>query len=66
MVGNFQDETDVEIARKALTDAGIWFNTVKDTDETADWQGTTIEVKMEDLERALEVVWCWRLTRREQ
>ena len=40
MVGNFQDETDVEIARKALTDAGIWFNTVKDTDETADWQGT--------------------------
>jgi len=56
MVGNFQDEADVELAQKALTDAGIWFNAVKDTDETAEWEGTTIEVRMEDLERALEVV----------
>ncbi|HEY5328945.1 MAG TPA: hypothetical protein VIJ79_03595 [Acidobacteriaceae bacterium] len=56
MVGNFQDAADAELAEKALTDAGIWFNAVKDTDETAEWEGTTIEVKMEDLERALEVV----------
>jgi len=56
MVGNFQDEADVEIAQKALTEAGIWFNAVKDTDEGADWEGTTIEVKMDDLERALAVV----------
>jgi len=56
MVGNFQDAADAELAQKALTDASIWFNAVKDTDETAEWEGTTIEVKMEDLERALEVV----------
>src|SRR5665213_1860733 len=56
MVGNFQDAADAELAEKALTDAGIWFSAVKDTDETAEWEGTTIEVKMEDLERALEVV----------
>jgi len=56
MVGNFEDAADSEIAQKALTDAGIWFNAVKDTDETAEWQGTTIEVKMDDLERALAVV----------
>jgi hypothetical protein len=56
MVGNFQEAADAELAQKALTDAGIWFSAVKDTDEGADWEGTTIEVKMDDLERALEVV----------
>ena len=56
MVGNFEDAADSEIAQKALADAGIWFNAVKGTDETAEWQGTTIEVKMDDLERALAVV----------
>src|SRR5665213_964962 len=56
MVGNFQDAADAELAQKALTDAGIWFNAVQDTDDSAEGEGTTIEVKMEDLERALEVV----------
>ena len=54
MVGNFEEAADVEIARKALTDAGIWFDAVKD--ETVEWLGTNIMVKRDDLERALEVV----------
>jgi hypothetical protein len=56
MVGNFEDKADVEIAQKALTEAGIWFNAVNEIDEGADSGVTTIEVKMEDVERALEVV----------
>ena len=40
------------MARKALTAAGIWFE-VEEGDEE---EGTMIRTRLEDLERALEVV----------
>jgi hypothetical protein len=59
-VGEFEVDADAEVARKALTDAGIWFKAGKETQEAqggqAAFDGTVIEVRLEDLERALGVV----------
>ena len=52
VVGDFEEAADAELARKALTDAGIWFQVEKD--DGADW--TTIMARSEDLERALTAV----------
>ena len=52
IVGNFEEAADVAVARKALADAAIWFE-VDDGDEE---EGTMIRTRLEDLERALEVV----------
>lgn len=57
-VGNFELEADAEIASKALRDADIWFTAervaVDPTDSSVEC--TFIEVRFEDMERALEVV----------
>jgi hypothetical protein len=50
VVGSFQEAVDAEVAQKALTDAGIWFKA------DGDDEGTMVEVRPEDLERALEAV----------
>jgi hypothetical protein len=52
IVGNFGEAADVAVARKALADAGIWF----EVDEGDEEEGTMIRTRLEDLERALEVV----------
>jgi hypothetical protein len=52
IVGNFGEAADIAVARKALTDAGIWF----EVDEGDEEEGTMIRTRLEDLERALEVV----------
>ena len=52
IVGNFEEAGDVAVARKALTDAGIWF----EVDEGDEEEGTMIRTRLKDLERALEVV----------
>jgi hypothetical protein len=52
IVGNFEEAADIAVARKALTAAGIWFE-VEEGDEE---EGTMIRTRLEDLERALEVV----------
>lgn len=51
IVGNFEG-ADAEIVRKTLTDAGIWFQ--GEAEEGVD--GTMIEVRFEDWERALALV----------
>ena len=51
IVGSFE-AADAEVALKALTDAGIWFEAERD-DESG---GTMIMGRPEDLERALEAV----------
>jgi len=56
IVGTFDVDEDAEIARRALTDAGIWFNAWKEAEDGAEFAVTTIEVRAEDGERALEVV----------
>jgi hypothetical protein len=59
-VGDFEVEADAVVARKALADAGIWFKAEKQTEEARDGnpaaEWTSIEVKLEDLERALKIV----------
>jgi hypothetical protein len=52
IVGNFEDAADIEVVQKTLTDAGIWFK-VEEGDEE---EGTMIQTRLEDLERALGVV----------
>jgi hypothetical protein len=52
ILGNFELAADVEAAKKALTEAGIWFQA--EAEEGVD--GTMIEVRHEDFERGLEVV----------
>lgn len=49
-VGTFEDAADAELAKKALTEAGIWFE--------ADAEGgiTTVLVKPEDVDAALAAV----------
>jgi len=57
-VGNFELEEDAEVASKALRDAGIWFKAeriVVDPMEPS-MECTFMEVRFEDMERALEVV----------
>jgi hypothetical protein len=55
-VGTFDVAEDVEVVRKALTDAGVWFR-VDDGDKSdPEWGGTLVEVRVEDWDRALEVV----------
>jgi hypothetical protein len=55
-VGTFDVEADAEAARKALSDAGIWFRAEKDSDDEAGWEGTLIEVRLKDEQRALEAI----------
>ncbi len=61
-VGNFESEEDAEVASRALRDAGIWFKSERiAVDSTGRDEGpltdcTFIDVRFEDLERALEVV----------
>jgi hypothetical protein len=61
-VGEFVAYDDVELVRKALTDAGIKFEATKESVEEYMEPGqaavdvTTVQVRVEDLERALEVV----------
>jgi hypothetical protein len=52
IVGDFELAADAEIAKKALTDAGIWFQAEQDEGVV----GTMIEVRYADFERAMEVV----------
>jgi len=54
VMGSFDVDADADMARKALTEAGIWFQAEKENLE--DWTGTTIAVRMEDLDRALAAV----------
>ena len=51
IVGNFE-AADAELAQKALTEADVWFQA--EQEEGVD--GTMIEVRQEDWERAMEVV----------
>ena len=51
-VGSFDVKADTEIARNALTEAAIWFT----TGEVDDDDVTTIQVRAEDLDRALAAV----------
>ena len=53
-VGEFEDVADVRAAADVLTDAGVWFREVTHPNE--DWQRTSIEVKAEDGDRALEAL----------
>jgi hypothetical protein len=56
-VGNFDVAADVEMARRALREAGIWFHeAASQDDEEPGWEGIAIEVRMKDMEQALEVV----------
>ena len=59
-VCSFDVEADAIVARKALREAGIWFKSEKQTEEAQDgkpaFEWTSIEAKLEDLERALKVV----------
>jgi hypothetical protein len=61
-VGSFDLEEDGEVASKALRDAGIWFKSERiAVDSTGRDEGpltdcTFIDVRFEDLERAVEVV----------
>ncbi|MDQ2925422.1 MAG: hypothetical protein M3R43_07705 [Acidobacteriota bacterium] len=55
VVGEFETDADIALARKALADANIRFNASKEADEAGS-VSTTIEVRLEDMERALEVV----------
>jgi hypothetical protein len=52
IVGDFELAADAEIAKKALTDAGIWFQ----ADMEPGVEGVMIEVRFSDFERAMEVV----------
>jgi len=52
IVGDFELAADAEIAKRALTDAGIWFQ----ADTEPGVEGTMIEVRYADFERAMEVV----------
>jgi hypothetical protein len=52
ILGDFELAEDVETVKKALTDAGIWFQS--QSEDGVD--GTLIEVRPEDLDRGLEVV----------
>jgi hypothetical protein len=52
IVGDFELAADAEIAKKALTEAGIWFQ----ADTEPGVEGTLIEVRYADYERAMEVV----------
>jgi hypothetical protein len=52
ILGDFELADDVETVKKALTDAGIWFQ----TEQEDGVDGTMIEVRHEDFERGLEVV----------
>lgn len=54
VMGSFDVDADAEVARNALTVANIWFQAEKENLE--DWAGTTIAVRMEDLDRALAAV----------
>lgn len=53
-VGEFEEAGDVAAATQALTEAGIWFQVV--THEGEDWERTSVEVKVQDADRALEVL----------
>ena len=55
-VGSFDVKADTEIARNALTEAGIWFTTWEVDEEEDDHHVTTIQVRGGDLDRALAVV----------
>jgi hypothetical protein len=52
ILGNFELAVDAETAKKALTDAGIWFQA--ELEDGVD--GTMIEVRHGDFERGLQVV----------
>lgn len=54
-VCEFESDADIALARKALTEANIRFKASKDDGEMS-FEGTMIEVRLEDLERALAVV----------
>ncbi len=55
IVGEFETDADIALARKALADANIRFKASKE-DAEAGSASTTIEVRLEDMERALAVV----------
>ncbi len=50
-VGEFEEANDVAAAERVLGEAGVWFRRV--THEAEEWERTSIEVKGEDVERAL-------------
>lgn len=54
MVGEFEDAKDVQAATRVLEEAGVWSRTV--THEGEEWERTSIEVKAEDGDRALEAL----------
>ncbi len=50
-VGEFEEANDVAAAERVLGEAGVWFRRV--THEAEEWERTSIEVKGEDVDRAL-------------
>ncbi len=53
-VGEFEDQADVAAASRVLGEAGVWFRVVTHAGE--EWERTSVEVKEEDSERALETL----------
>ncbi len=53
-VGEFEDEVDVAAASRVLEEAGVWFRVVTHAGE--EWERSSIEVKEEDGEGALEAL----------
>lgn len=53
-VGEFEDVGDVISATRALEEAGVWYRTV--THDGEEWERTSVEVKEEDGDRALEAL----------
>ena len=53
-VGEFEDQADVAAASRVLGEAGVWFRVVTHAGE--EWERTSMEVKEEDSERALETL----------
>ncbi len=53
-VGEFESADDVASASRALEEAGVWFRTMLHDDE--DWKRTSIEVRAEDGDRALDAL----------
>ena len=60
-VGEFELLADAEIAQTALANAGIWFKVDTGTEDdrshdAAAWDGASIQVRLDDLEAALQIV----------